>query len=287
MRYAIVANPVSGGTSPARKRLLLREAANILDAKIHGLEARTPEEFRECVVRTARECDVLVGGGGDGTLSMIINAIDRAITPVGFLPIGAGNAMRHALRLVGSPATIARQIRDAPVRKFDLVDCGGKVAFSASVGIEAAVLRVRRRYSILNRSGLSGYLLAALIAYFLVYRRISGILEVDGVRSRLESLLTLLVVKHPFHGFGMRVVPQARLDDGRLHVLAVSSGFWRAIVSGGAALFASNLTGRYQNGKSVKAFFDRPHGLQADGEEWWEGRTFRFEVLDQAIMMKA
>jgi len=287
VRYELVANPASGNTTPERKRLLLAEAASILGAKIHGLEARTPEEFRESLVRVARECDVLVVAGGDGTLSMIINTIDRSSTPVGFLPMGSGNAMRHALDLEGDPASVARKIRDASVRQFDLIEFGGRVGFSASIGIESAVLRIRNTCPRLKRFGFCGYLFAAILSYFRVYKRIFGTLRVEGAESQLREILSLVVAKHPFHGFGMKIVPGAKLDDGTLHVLAVNTGFWKSIFRGCMAFFTSNLIGQYQTGKRVNVALDRPHLLQADGEEWWEGQTFRFEVLPRAVMVKA
>lgn len=286
MRYAIVANPASGGKALHRKRLLLGEAAKILDANIHGLDTRNPEEFKECVIRAARLCDVLVAAGGDGTLSIVVNAIDRAITPVSFLPLGTGNAMRDALRLQGSLSDIALRIRDAPIRRIDLVDCGGRVAFFASVGIEADVLRVRRRHPKLRKSGFASYFLAALVAYFRTYRRVSGILRVDSAESPLDRLLTLMVVKHPFLGFGMRVVPWAGLDDGKLHILAVNSSFWKLLLGGAAALVFQNRSGRYYTGRSVQAVFERPCFLQMDGEECWAAQTFRFKLLKSAIMIK-
>ncbi len=287
MRYAIVANPASGGMGPDQKRSLLREAAVILEAKIYGLDARSLEEFNECIARTARQCDVLVGAGGDGTLSTIVNIIDRSVTPVGFLPIGTGNGLRHAFQLKGSLASIARQVRNGSIRLCDLVDCGGRVAFSASVGIEAAILQVRRRYPPMRRGGFFVYLFAAIVAYFRTYSRACGLLEVDGLRSPLKRVLTLLVVKHPYHGFRMRVVPGARLDDGKLHVLVVSSGLWGSIFWGAAALVDANRAGQYRTGESVKAIFDRPRSLQADGEELWEAKSFEFRVLQKAIMVKA
>lgn len=270
-----------------RKRLLLWEAAKILDANIHGLDARNSEEFNDYVVRTARECDVLVAAGGDGTLSLVVNAIDRDVTPVGFLPLGTGNAMRDALRLRGSLADIALRIRSVPIRRIDLVDCGGRVAFFASIGIEADVLRVRRRHPGLRRSGFASYFLAALVAYFRTYRRVSGTLQVDGAEFRLVGLLTVMVVKHPFLGFGMKVVPRASLDDGKLHILAVNSGFWKLIFSGAAAVVSMNRIGSYHTGRSVQALFDRPSLLQADGEECRRAQTFEFEILERAIMIKS
>jgi len=287
VRYAIVANPASGNTTPEKKRFLLREAASILRAKIHGLETRTPEEFNELLIRIVRECDVLVGAGGDGTMSLIINGIERNTTPVAFLPVGSGNAMRHALRLEGNLAAVARRIKDASVRQFDLIEFDGRVGFSAAVGIESAVLGVRNTYPKLKALGFCGYLSAALIAYFRVYKRFSGTLQVDGAESQLKGILSLAVVKHPFHGFGMKIVPKAKLDDGALHVLAVSSGFWKSVFRGCMAFFSSSPIGSYRSGKRVDVVLDRPHSLQADGEEWWEGQTFRFQVLPRAVMVKA
>lgn len=287
MRYAVVANPASGGMSPKRKLLLLGEAARILDAGIHGLEARGPEEFIECAVRAARECDVLVAAGGDGTLNMVVNAIDRTLTPVGFLPLGSGNALRHALGLHGSLADAALRVRTAPIRRIDLVDCAGRVALFASIGLEAEVLRVRRNHPRLRRSGLASYLHAAMVAYFLTYRRLSGTLRVDGGEYRLDRLLTLLVVKHPFLGFGMKVVPGARIDDGRLHILVVNSGFWRSLFRGALSPLFPNPIGRYHTGSRARAFLDRPGSLQTDGEVCRQGQAFGFKVLKGELLIKS
>ncbi|MCF8052754.1 MAG: acylglycerol kinase family protein [Desulfobacterales bacterium] len=64
MHYAIITNPVSGGLNPEQKRSALAEAAQILDAEIHGLDTRSAEEFRQCAEQLAGRCDVLVAAGG-------------------------------------------------------------------------------------------------------------------------------------------------------------------------------------------------------------------------------
>lgn len=141
MRYAIIINPVSGTMTVDQKRAALANVAEILDAEIHGLDAITADAFGQCAREVATSCDVLVTAGGDGTFSDIINSIDTAQTPIAYLPLGTGNAMRHALKYKGSLTDIAMRIRVGKIHEYDLVNCNEKRrAFMASVGIEGAII---------------------------------------------------------------------------------------------------------------------------------------------------
>ena len=126
MRYAIITNPVSGKMTVDQKQRVLAKAAEILDAKIYGLDIISTDDFDQCGRELATHCDVLVTAGGDGTFSDIINAIDTANTTIAYLPLGAGNAIRYALHYKGSLTDIALRIRDGTIRKYDLVNCDKK-----------------------------------------------------------------------------------------------------------------------------------------------------------------
>ena len=112
MKYAIVTNPASGGMDVDQRRSRLTEAAQILGAEIYGLDTTTVDEFCECAHKIAAQCDILVAAGGDGTISDIINSIDTTRTPVAYLPLGTGNAMRYALEYKGDLTEIAMRIKD-------------------------------------------------------------------------------------------------------------------------------------------------------------------------------
>ena len=109
-----------------RKRAVLANVVEILDAEIHGLDAITADALGKCARELATRCDVLVTAGGDGTLSDIINSIDTARIPIAYLPLGTGNAMRHALKYRESLTDIAMRIRDGKIHKYDLVNCNEK-----------------------------------------------------------------------------------------------------------------------------------------------------------------
>jgi diacylglycerol kinase family enzyme len=270
-----------------QKCAALAQAAEILDTQIHGLDTTTAEEFGQCARELASRCDVLVTAGGDGTFSDIINAIDTIQTPVGFLPLGTGNALGHALQYKGDLAEIAVRIKNSEIRQYDLINCDQKRrAFTSSVGIEGTIIRLRQHYLARGGTGFKTYFRAVLRSYFKNYQRASATITLDGDTFEVANLLTLMVVKQPYYGFGMKVVPRARFDDRQLHILCVSSGLMKTVLGGTAAFIIGNRTGEYRTGGELSVNLDRPLVLQTDGDEGWAADSFSFTILPKALKIK-
>jgi diacylglycerol kinase family enzyme len=287
MRYAIIANPVAGKLTVDQKLSALAHAAEILDAKIYGLDTSTAEEFGQCARELAVRFDVLVTAGGDGTLSDIINSIDTARIPVGFLPLGTGNAMRHALKYKGHVGDMAARIRDGEIHEYDLIDCDGKRrAFTVSVGIEGTIIRLWGQYRLRGGTGLMTYCRAILNAYLREYKRTTAKITIGGNIFEISDLLSLMIVKQPFYGFGMRVVPQARFDDGKLHILCLNVGLFKSAIGGVSAFVIGNRIGEYCACRQLILEVKRPLVMQNDGNEAWEANKFVFTVLPKALKIK-
>jgi diacylglycerol kinase (ATP) len=287
MRYAIIANPASGKKTLAQKHSVLLKPAEILNAKIHGLDTTTSGELGQCARGLAAHCDVLVTAGGDGTLSHIINSIDTAQTPIAFLPLGTGNAMRHALRYKGSMADIAMRIRDGKIHEYDLIDCQEKRrAFMVSVGIEGTIIRLRGQYLARGYTGFKTYLGPLAYAYFSKYKRTVAEITVDDTTFDVKNLLSLMIVKQPYYGFGMKVMPKARFDDRLLHILWVNSGLFNCAIGAATTFTIGNRIGQYSTGHQLAVKLERPLALQIDGNAAWDSDAFTFEVLPKALKIK-
>jgi len=286
LRYAIIINPVSGNMSVEEKLEALSEVGRILGAEIYGTGTRTPEEFRSCARELAEHSDVLATAGGDGTLHEIINTIDTTRTPIAYLPLGCGNAMRHALNYKGGLDSIAQRIKGAHIQEYDLVGCEKSLAFNASVGLEGKVIQLRNRYLEAGATGFLPYLRAVVNACFRKYKRAFARISLDNRHFEIQEMLSLMVTKHPFYGYGMNVVPRASFADGRLHVLFVSSGFVLSTFGAITAFFAANRVGRYRTARNLTVTLDRPLLLQMDGNLAWESDTFSFRVLPGALKIK-
>lgn len=287
MKYAIVTNPVAGGLSPDRKQEVLKPAAAILDAKVYGLDTRSVEEFQECIRETAQRCDVLVAAGGDGTFSDMINAVDTARRAVGYLPLGSGNAMRHALGYPRGIADAARQIRNGAIRKYDLIDCDHRRrAFMASAGIDAAVIKFRDRFRMQGEKGILPYFKAAMLAWLTRYRPAAAEIDIDGQVFHVRRLLSLSVVKQPYYGYGLKFAPHARFDDRQLHILCLDADPLTIGIGALTIGTIGNRAGRYLTGKEVTVRSAARLRVQTDGNIGWAGKRFSFSVLSEALRIK-
>ena len=287
MRYAIITNPVSGKMTVDQKRAVLTEVAEILGAEIHGLDTIRASDLAECAQDLVTRCDVLVIAGGDGTLSDIINAIDTARTPIAYLPMGTGNAMMRALKYKGSLTDMARRIRDGAVHEYDLIHCDEKRrAFMASMGIEGSIIRLRERYRLQGTMGFKAYFKAVFMAYVREYKRTTGRMTVDDMTFEVKDLLSLMVTKQPYYGFGMNVVPEARLDDCQLHILSINSGVFESVIGAITSFVGGNRIGHYRTSRQLTVDLERPLILQVDGNDAWEADTFKFKVLPNALKIK-
>lgn len=287
MNYNIIANPVSGTMTIDQKHDVLEKAAEILDAELYGLDTGSSDEFIQCAKACAEQCDVMVIAGGDGTLSDIINVIDTTATPIAFLPLGTGNAMQYALNYRGNIHDIALRIKDGEIYPYDLVSCQGKRrAFMSSVGIEGVVIRLRDQYVRQGYTGFKAYFRASVYAYFKSYRRATVNVIIDDKMFDIKNLLSLMIVKQPYYGSGMKVVPEARFDDRRLHIRWINSGLLKSLAGVTSAFTIGNRIGSYHTGQKLTLTSDRPLLLQIDGNIAWDSKSFEFSILPKALKIK-
>jgi diacylglycerol kinase family enzyme len=286
-RYAIITNPVSGLMSADQKRTILASAAEILDAEIYGLDTLSAKGFVQCAQELADHCDVLVTAGGDGTLSDVINAVDTTRTPIAYLPLGSGNAMRYALKYKGNLADIAVRIKNGTVHDCDLINCEDKAkAFTVSLGIEGSVIQLRDRYVAQGAAGFKPYVRALLNSYFKIYKPADADINIDGRLFREKNLLSLMIVKHPYYGYGMNVVPKARFNDRKMHICCIDARLFTLPIGVVTAFTVNNRIGRYHTGRKMTVTLARPLLLQFNGNTGWESSVFSFKVLPKALKIK-
>ena len=286
MKFGMAVNPIAGTTSAARKGQALKAVREVLgDCEVCGLETRSREEFMQSAAALARQVDVLIVVGGDGTFSDAINALDSN-TVLSFLPCGSGCALRYALDLPPQLTRVARRIKEGQLRLYDLILCdGSRKAFMASVGLEADILHRREA---LRESGINGppaYAMATVGSFFTELERTDMMLTLDGEELHVPDAVTAIVTKIPYYGYKMKVVPNAVFDDGFLHLLAVNSG-WAEIVGGLANAFLyENKLGLYRRAKEIQITTQRERYAQLDGNIYRKGARFHFQVLPQALRM--
>jgi diacylglycerol kinase family enzyme len=108
----------------------------------------------------------------------------------------------------------------------------------------------------------------------------------DRQTVRIHHLLSLTVAKQPYYGYGIKVVPKARFDDGKLHLMWMNSGLVKCVIGALTASTVGNRVGRYGTARKVAVRLKRPLVLQLDGNAAWKSDSFDFQVLPGALRLK-
>jgi diacylglycerol kinase (ATP) len=216
----VIVNPFAGKGSARR---CLAELYEVLDRDFpdHELIQTEGPKHAEMLARESafRGEALLVAVGGDGTISEVVNGLAGSGTALGILAVGTGNDVARTLGLpVNRPLEALQLVRRGVRRRIDLGWDGTRyfvsilgIGFPAIVAAEA------------NRQRHFG---GALAFSFSVYRRISEMrtaraaIVADGVNMDLECT-SILVQNTPFTGGGLRVAPEAEVDDELLDVVIV------------------------------------------------------------------
>jgi diacylglycerol kinase (ATP) len=223
--FTFLVNPASGGGAAPEAVVpvarLLRDAGSSVDVTY----SPGPKAMAGLVAAALDRGDVVVSVGGDGMLSSLAGAVSVAGGTLAVLPAGRGNDFARMLGLPTDPAGQARLLLDADVRKVDLLSLtlpGGaerRVAGSVYSGVDARASELVDRVQWLPRRLQYPY---AAVRSLATYQPARYQVTVDGdTRDFLAA--TVVVANSAYYGKGMKIAPDAAVDDGLLDVVVIEA----------------------------------------------------------------
>lgn len=221
MKTCFIFNPHSGrnrgrpGLAAAIRDFI---AARGLDANLRTTDGpgHATELAREAVLTGS---EVVVAVGGDGTMNEVAQGLVDTPAALALVPCGSGNGL--ALHL-GLPRTRldALILATGATGRIAAVDTGtvnGHPFFNAmGLGFDADV---SRRFNRLTRRGLPAYARVAFGA--LRELRAERCRITCGTRTETLDVLLIAVANSDQYGNNARIAPGARIDDGRLDLVAI------------------------------------------------------------------
>ncbi len=268
--------------APRRALLILnehsrsgREAGDQAEALLAAaglVIVRGHTDSREDVSRRIREyrteVDLVVVGGGDGTISAAASGIADTGLPLGILPLGTANDLARTLEVPSDLEAAVAVIAAGHRRRIDLGEVNGHPFFNvASLGFGVELTRALTSDA-KKRWGPLGYAVAGLR----VLRRLRPFhveIEIGGVRTRSHTV-HLAVGNGRHYGGGMTVSETAAIDDGRLDIYSLEvSSVWRLLM-----LLPALRSGRTRDwmeirtlvGQEIRVTTHRERSVNADGE---------------------
>jgi diacylglycerol kinase (ATP) len=221
---ALLVNPTAGKGRAAQT--IARVAGRLRDggASLALLVGRGADEALE-LTRTAIDdgADALVVLGGDGMVHLGLQIVAGTYVPLGIVAAGTGNDFAACLGLprrdpVAAAAVVADALSRGDARVVDAVRAGGRwFANVLGAGFDSRVTDRTNRMR--WPAGRARYNLA-ILAELGVFRPVAFDLELDGERLSRAAML-VAVGNGVSYGAGMRITPDAVVDDGLLDVTVI------------------------------------------------------------------
>ena len=293
----VFVNRAAGGGRAHAYVPSIRKRFESLGISPRFLETNTANELESAARREAGQngC-LLLAMGGDGTFQALANGAFGTRALVGILPVGGGNDFASALGLPSNPVLALEKTLTGKPRYVDLVrvnTADGRTRLYAGgggIGLDAEAVRFAsgpyRRLP-----GRLRYIASALRALS-EYLPLNVRLEFPGEDLAPVKTVSLLagVLNTPTYGAGLRLAPDARIDDGLLHVVLLEDLSVLSVLrllprlTGSGELHTSRVK-RWQV-KAVRICADRPCLFHGDGEILGPAPV-EIEVLPNAVRVLA
>ncbi|WP_343314121.1 lipid kinase [Brucella sp. BE17] len=220
------------------------------------------------VIMRERDHDLVIIGGGDGSLNAAARGLAETGLPLAILPLGTANDFARTVGIPADPVEAAQQLLTYKAHEIDLGEVNGHLYFNvASIGFSAE-LASELSGAAKKKWGKFGY---ALVAARLLMRSelFTAYLEHDGLTENIRTL-QVSVGNGKFYGGGMVVEQNAAIDDGKLDFYSLEVDHWWHLLR----LLPSLRRGTQSQWQDVRAFpvkeviirTKKPRAVNTDGE---------------------
>ncbi len=232
----------------------------------------TPRESAQHAAALALEAaqvgEEVVAFGGDGMVRIAAAAIHGTDAVLGILPGGRGNDFAAALGIPRDPLAACEVLLSGRIRSVDAGQVEGQLFVGiASIGLESEVTPIANGAP---RIGGRSVYLAATLYGLARWRPARFELQADGARCAFSGYMAAAANSGRFGG-GMRLAPDARLDDGLLDLVVIEHvsrlHFIRATPKVFKGTHGSEANVHMSKASAIRLDADRPFAVYADGDE--------------------
>lgn len=255
-----------------------RQGQNVLSEAIDQLQAlglelieesiEDPKHLPDVIRRYQDQVDLVIVGGGDGTLNAAVDGLVDTQLPLGILPLGTANDLARTLGIPTSLPEACEIIAKGQVQRIDLGWVNGKHFFNvASMGLSVQITQ-RLTKEVKRRWGVLAYAITALQAIWQA-RPFRAEIRLNGESIPVKTI-QIAVGNGRYYGGGMTVVQDATIDDQRLDLYSLEVRHWWQVV----ALLPAMRGGQYLNqqdvrtlrGQEIEIHTRKPRPINTDGE---------------------
>jgi len=281
-----IVNPQSGNGSTGREWPSIHAVAkDILGPFTSFLTTQPGDATRLTRENLLAGAELIVCIGGDGTLNEVVNGFMNDHGPVrkdallGFIPNGTGCDFVRTVQIPSRIEASIDTIRNGYPSTIDLgriqyrnhhnILCTRYFHNIASFGLGGEVVD-RVNHTTKAFGPFISFICATLITIFL-YGKKDIRLKVDDTYDRVVKIWNIAVANGQCHGGGMRVAPDAVVNDGLLSITVIGNlslpGVFRHLPKLYNGRIKEIKEVSFLTGKHVEAFSEQSVLLDVDGEQ--------------------
>lgn len=233
MEALLIVNPSSGGEQASEyEEMAVKKLKTLFDQVTveHTKESGDAKEFAKKAA--INHIDSVFAMGGDGTVSEVVSGLagEDSRPRFGFFPLGTVNDLARALNISLNPREAIENLSLERSRKMDVgkINDGYFMNVVAIGMIPAAINNVEVEQK--TKMGKMAYILSGLREI----RKNESYhfqLEIDGKPRSIESSTLIIGSSNTVGGFE-QLLPEARVDDGKLHLIYIKDrNLWETVKS--------------------------------------------------------
>jgi diacylglycerol kinase (ATP) len=252
------------------KKLLgqMLEQLQTLNLDLVEVPTTDPKHLPELIRQHRDRVDLVIIGGGDGTLNTAIAGLVDTQLPLAILPLGTANDLARTLKIPKNPLDACQLIAQGRVRAIDLGWVNDKYFFNvASFGLSTQITR-RLTDQVKQKWGVLAYGITALQAVW-HSRPIRAEIRYDDQSIQVQTL-QIAVGNGRYYGGGMTVNSKAAIDDNLLDLYSLENQNRWEFLYLLPAMFQGQHTKlpsvRSLHGQEFEVHTNRPYPINTDGE---------------------
>lgn len=265
---ALLCNPSAGGGRAAKLLPRAERALRALGVCCHSEVTRDLAHGHELARAAAAAGEVTVTLSGDGLVGCVVGALrDVPGSVLGILPGGRGNDTARALGLPPQIDAACAVIAGGTERNLDVGDVGGRSFIGvASLGFDSDANRIANDAP--SWLGKLVYVYGAMRA-LATWKPATFALRLDGQPLSCTGY-SVAACNSGRYGGGMRIAPDASLDDGLLDIVLIGAhskrNFLRTLPTVFSGDHVRHPAVRVLRGRELHVDADRPFTVYADGD---------------------
>lgn len=243
------------------------------------------QEISDTICGYRDRVDLVIVGGGDGTLNAAAEGLIETQLPLGILPLGTANDLARTLGIPNSLPQACEVIVAGQRLAIDLGCVNGKHFFNvASLGLSVRITQQLNR-DVKRRWGVFAY---AITAIQVLMRSVPFWAEIrtDDQQSHRVSTVQIAIGNGRYYGGGLTVAEDATINDQRLDLYSLEVRHWWQMIPLLPAMRSGTHTSwsfvRALSGQAIEIHTARPQPINTDGEITTETPA-QFRVIPKSV----